>query len=59
MRSKTAGHQVTRKARCIRFIPHDQQSAERSLRVKCRINRLVQSCVAEWLEQALDRALFE
>ena len=58
-RSKTAGHQVSRKARCIHSIPHDQQSVERSLLVKCRINRLEQSRVAEWLEQALDRTLFE
>ena len=38
---------------------HTQQSAEISLRVQCRINRIEQSCVAEWLEQALDRTLFE
>ena len=32
---------------------------ETLLRVKCRINRIEQSRVAEWLEQALDRTLFE
>jgi len=58
-RSKTAGRQVTLEARCIHSIPHDQHSAERSLRVKYRIYRLEQSCVAEWLEQALDRTVFE
>ena len=41
------------------FMPHNQRRAELSLRVKCRINRLEQSRVAEWLEQALDRTLFE
>jgi hypothetical protein len=40
-------------------IPHNQQSAELSLRVKCRIDGLKQGRVAEWLEQALDRTLFE
>lgn len=27
--------------------------------MKCRINRLEQSCVAEWLEQAFHRTLFD
>src|SRR3984957_3477211 len=58
-RSKTAGHQVTRKARCIHSIAHNQPSAEISLRVKYRINRIEQSRVAERLEQALGRTLFE
>jgi ABC-type uncharacterized transport system auxiliary subunit len=40
-------------------IRHNQLSAERSLRVKRRIDGLKQSCVAEWFEQALDRTLFE
>src|SRR5579864_9432871 len=45
--------------RYIHIIPHHQQSAELSLRVKCRINGLKQSRVAEWLEQALYCTLFE
>jgi hypothetical protein len=40
-------------------VRHNQQSAKLSLRVKRRIDGLKQSRVAEWLEQALDRALFE
>jgi hypothetical protein len=34
------------------------KSAELSLGVKCGINGLKQSRVAEWLDQALDRTLF-
>jgi len=53
-RAKTAGtlHFMSR-------IRHNQQCAEPSLRVKRRIDGLKQSRVSEWLEQALDRALFE
>jgi hypothetical protein len=40
-------------------IPHNQRSLELSLRVKCRINRLEQSRVAEWLEQAFHGTLFD
>jgi hypothetical protein len=42
-----------------RCIPHNRQSAELSLRVKCRINGIKQSRVAEWLEQTLHRTQFE
>jgi hypothetical protein len=36
-----------------------KRNAEISLSVKCRINRIEQSRVAEWLEQALARTLFD
>ncbi len=36
---------------------HDQQSGERSIQVKRRIDGFKQGCVAEWLEQTLHRAL--
>src|SRR5208283_1274565 len=51
-RSKTAAHPA-------HSIPHNRQSVELSLRAKCRINRVKQSRVAERLEQALHRTLFE
>src|SRR5580704_951026 len=41
------------------FNPYLRWWSIRSLRVKCRINGLKQSRVAEGLEQALDRTLFE
>ncbi len=40
-------------------IPHNQHRAEISLRVKCQINRLEQSRIAEWLEQAFHGTLFD
>jgi hypothetical protein len=36
-----------------------KRNAETSLSVKCRINRIEQSRVAEWLEQAFARTLFD
>ena len=50
---------MTRKARCIHSIAHNQPSAEISLRVKYRINRIEQSRVAEWLEQEFNGSLLE
>lgn len=41
------------------FIPHSQQSAELSLRVKRQINGVEQSRVAEWFEQTLYCTLCE
>ena len=39
--------------------PENQIDYGLSLPVKCRINSIKQSRVAEWFEQALHRALFE
>ena len=39
--------------------PHNEHGTEISLRVKCGIHRLEQSRVAEWLEQAFHRTLFD
>src|ERR1700676_2720023 len=41
------------------YIPLAHHTADRLTHSKCDIERLKQSCVAEWLEQALHRTLFE
>jgi hypothetical protein len=47
-------------ARCSAdFISHGQFSEEPLLQVKCRINRIEQGRVAEWLEQAFHGTSFE
>jgi hypothetical protein len=59
-RSKTAGYWafVLPRSQLMLRLPSDNHGVrELSLRLKCRINGLEQSRVAEWLEQALHGTL--